>query len=435
MRSIRRQLLGALLASVVLAGAIAGGAVYYRARAEAGEILDYQLRQMALSLRDQAVLGPAASRPPTYGDEFDFAIEIWSADGTRLEYSQSRIEFPPVAHRGHASVHTAEGPWRTYTLQQPGVTIRVAQPMSIRDRLAAKAALRTLMPFFLLVPLLAVIVWFVVTRGLKPLETVARAVRSRSPASLDALDDRSVPQEVQPVVSSLNDLLERLTRALEMQRAFVADAAHALRTPLTALDLQIQLAERASDPGERAAAFEALKQGVERTTHLVEQLLTLARNEPEAAARPLAEVDLGALAAEAVANHAQLAETRGVDIGLAEREATGAVFGESDALRTLLSNLIDNALRHTPRGGKVDVSVRRTRAAALMEVVDTGPGIPTEERSRVFDRFYRGATDVQGSGLGLAIVKNIASRHGATVELDSGPQGRGLAVRVFFPAS
>jgi two-component system OmpR family sensor kinase len=307
--------------------------------------------------------------------------------------------------------------------------------MSIRDRLAAKAALRTLMPFFLLVPLLAVIVWFVVTRGLKPLETVARAVRSRSPASLDALDDRSVPQEVQPVVSSLNDLLERLTRALEMQRAFVADAAHALRTPLTALDLQIQLAERASDPGERAAAFEALKQGVERTTHLVEQLLTLARNEPEAAARPLAEVDLGALAAEAVANHAQLAETRGVDIGLAEREATGTVFGESDALRTLLSNLIDNALRHTPRGGKVDVSVRRTRAAALMEVVDTGPGIPTEERSRVFDRFYRGATDVQGSGLGLAIVKNIASRHGATVELDSGPQGRGLAVRVFFPAS
>lgn len=433
MRSIRRQLLVALLAAVLLAGAIAGAAVYYRAREEAGEILDYQLRQMAMSLRDQAVLGAAAPRPPTYGEDFDFAIEIWSAGGTRLEYSQSRIEFPSIAHRGYATLRTAEGPWRAYTLQRPGVTVRVAQPMTIRNRLAATAALRTLTPFFLLLPLLAVLVWFAVTRGLKPLETLAGAVRSRSSASLEPLDERSVPQEVQPVVSSLNDLLERLTRALEMQRAFVADAAHALRTPLTALHLQIQLAERASDPNERTAAFDALKQGVERTTHLVEQLLTLARNEPEAGARPMTEIDFGALAAEAVAAHAQLAETRGVDLGLAQREPGVAVNGEHDALRTLLSNVIDNALRYTPSGGKVDVSVRRTPEGALLEVVDTGPGVPPNERERVFDRFYRGATDVRGSGLGLAIVKSIASRHGATVQLDAGPGGRGLAVRVIFP--
>ena len=433
MKSIRRHLLVGLLGSVLVAGAIAGAAVYYKAHQETGEILDYQLRQMALSLRDQAVLGPAAPRPPSYGEDFDFAIEIWSADGTRLVYSQSRVEFPSIARRGYATVATAEGPWRTYTLQQRGVTVRVAQPMSIRDRLAVQASLRTLMPFFLLVPLLAVLVWFAVTRGLKPLETLANAVRTRSPASLTPLDERRVPEEVKPVVSSLNDLLERLTRALEMQRAFVADAAHALRTPLTALNLQIQLAERAADPNERAAAFGALEQGVERATHVVEQLLTLARHEPEAGGRAVSEVDLGTLAAEVVATDVTLAETRGIDLGLTQRDPDVAVTGERDALRTLLSNLVDNALRYTPPGGRVDVAVRRSDEGVVLEVSDTGPGIPPGERERVFDRFYRGsATDAPGSGLGLAIVSSIAARHGARAELADGPEGRGLAVRVVF---
>jgi two-component system OmpR family sensor kinase len=247
------------------------------------------------------------------------------------------------------------------------------------------------------------------------------------------LDERRVPEEVKPVVSSLNDLLERLTRALEMQRAFVADAAHALRTPLTALHLQIQLAERAADPNERAAAFDALKQGVERATHVVEQLLTLARHEPEAGGRAVTEVDLGALGAEVVASDAQLAETRGIDLGLTQRDIDVAVTGERDALETLLSNLVDNALRYTPPGGRVDVAVRRSDEGVVLEVTDTGPGIPTEERERVFDRFYRGsATDAPGSGLGLAIVSSIAARHGARVELGDGPEGRGLTVRVVF---
>jgi two-component system, OmpR family, sensor kinase len=434
MRSIHRQLLGALLVSVVIAAAIAGAAVYYQARQEAGEILDYQLRQMALSLRDQTVLGPAAPRPPAYGEDFDFAIEIWSADGAHLEYSQSRIEFPPLARGGHASVRTPDGAWRTYTLHQGRVTVRVGQSMAVRDRLAAKAALRTLTPFLLLVPLLAALVWFAVTRGLKPLDALAEAVRSRSSVSLQPIEARSAPREVQPVVASLNDLLARLTRALELQRAFVADAAHALRTPLTALHLQIQLAERAADASERAAAFGAVKEGVERTTHLVEQLLTLARNEPEAGARRVEQVDLGALAAEVVAAHAQLAETRGLDLGLARRDPDLTVEGEEEALRTLLSNLIDNALRYTPAGGKVDVCVRRTPEGALAEVVDTGPGIPPHERERVFDRFYRATSDVRGSGLGLAIVKSIATRHGGSVRLETGPHGRGLAVRVLIPA-
>jgi two-component system, OmpR family, sensor kinase len=433
MKSIRRGLLAGLLGSVVLAGAIAGAAVYFRAQNEAGVLLDYQLRQMALSLRDQA-LHAGAIGPPPFGNDFDFAIEIRTTDGSRIQYSQSRVRFPSNVVHGHVTVDTEDGAWRVYSLQQPGFTVRVGQPMSVRNDLAAKAALRTLTPFLLLIPLLALLVWFAVTRGLEPLSALANAVKSRSPVSLHPLDERHVPEEVKPVTAALNDLLARLTRALETQRAFVADAAHALRTPLTALRLQIQLAERASDPEERAAAFDTLKEGVDRATHLVEQLLTLARHEPEAVHRPLSEVDLAVLAAEVVAAYAQLAENHGVDFGLTRRDVNVFVHGDRDALGTLLSNLVDNALRYTDRGGRVDVAAVHTSGGPALEVIDNGPGIPPEERERVFDRFYRGAgTDVPGSGLGLAIVRSIAERHGARVALDPGPGGRGLTARVVFP--
>ncbi|MGZ5230196.1 MAG: ATP-binding protein [Burkholderiales bacterium] len=436
MRSIRRELLGGLLGSVLLAAAIAGAAVYYKAQDEAGALLDYQLRQMALSLRDQALHGGGTIGPPAFGDDFDFAIEIQTPDGARIQYSQSRVRFPSSTGGGHATFDTPDGAWRMYTLQQRDFSVRVAQPMSVRNELAAKAALRTLTPFILLVPLLGLLVWFAVTRGLRPLSVVADAMKARSPSSLHGLDERSVPQEIRPVTSALNDLLARLTRALETQRAFIADAAHALRTPLTALRLQIQLAERASDPAERAAAFETLKQGVDRTTHLVEQLLTLARHEPEAANRALSEVDLGELAADVVAAYAQLAEDQSIDLGLTQRDPHVVVHGERDALRTLLSNLVDNALRYTGRSGRVDVAALQTQQGPALEVTDNGPGIPSDERVRVFDRFYRRpGTDVPGSGLGLAIVQRIAERHGAKVSLDSGPAGRGLTARVKFAAS
>jgi two-component system OmpR family sensor kinase len=335
--------------------------------------------------------------------------------------------------RGYATVDIQAGRWRVYTLVQPGFAVRVAQPMRLRNEIAVRAALRTLAPFLLLVPLLGVLVWVFVTRGLKPLEALAAAVKSRSPTSLRPLDSR-VPQEIEPVVASLNDLLARLTRALEHQRAFVADAAHALRTPLTALNLQIQLAERAATPEERAAAFATVKDGVSRAIHLVEQLLTLARQEPGAADRPAASIDLGELASAVVAAYAPIAEAKDIDLGLARRDEGVEVTGEHDAVSTLLSNLVDNALRYTPNGGRVDVAAVRENDTSVLEVTDTGPGIAAEERERVFDRFYRvTGTNVAGSGLGLAIVGSIAEKHGAQVKLGEGPHGTGLRVTVVFP--
>jgi two-component system OmpR family sensor kinase len=221
-----------------------------------------------------------------------------------------------------------------------------------------------------------------------------------------------------------------------MQRAFVADAAHELRTPLTALRLQVKLAERAQDGAERAEAFATLRNGLDRATHMVEQLLTLAREEPSSVRRETADVDLGALASEVTGAHAPLAEAKNIDLGLARRETEVIIQGEARTIRTLLSNLVDNALRYTPSGGRVDVSVYRGDEGAVAEIVDTGPGIPAGELTRVFDRFYRrSGSDAPGSGLGLAIVKSIADRHGARVALDESPEGHGLRARVVFPLS
>jgi two-component system OmpR family sensor kinase len=339
---------------------------------------------------------------------------------------------PSRAFLGFAHERTADGLWRTFSLQRGGLTIQVAQPMSVRNRLAIGAALRTMSPFLLLLPLLGVLVWIAVGRELRPLESLARAVGRRSASALDPLPEAGLPDEVRPLVAELNELLERLGHALAVQRDFVADAAHELRSPLTALKLQIQLADRATDPAERASAFAALKAGVDRSTHVVEQLLTLARQEPDATEPPFASVDLALLAREVVAERSSLADAKHVDLGVACSDAA-TVAGDRDSLHVMLANLVDNAIRYTPPGGRIDVAAGSRGGTAVLEVIDSGPGIPAAERERVFDRFYRRpGNDAPGTGLGLAIVRKVAERHGAHVELDDAPGGHGLAVRVLF---
>jgi len=252
--------------------------------------------------------------------------------------------------------------------------------------------------------------------------------------ALEPLSEAALPSEVRPLVHALNGLLERLDHALVAQRSFIADAAHELRTPLTAVHLQAQLAERATSDAERAAALSELKGGLERATRLSEQLLALAREEPGVSERAPVSVDLGASARGIVADLAPLAAAKNIDLGLSEHPGV-QVRGDADAIATLISNLLDNAIRYTPLSGRVDVAVSSKDDAAALAVCDNGPGIAPEERERVFDRFYRGAAAhaARGSGLGLAIVRRIGERHGATVELGPGIDGKGLGVTVRFP--
>lgn len=432
MTSIRRHLLVALLGAIFVVVLIGGWATYRAARDEAGTLFDYQLKQIALSLRDQTFQG---STDALVGDEsLDYVIRVWGQDGLTIYYSRPHQALPELTQLGYSTPETREGEWRVFAIQYHGLTIAVAQPMRVRNRLAADAALSTLRPFFFLFPVLGVLIWILVTRGLQPLARIARSVQARTPDMLDPIHESEVPDEVRPLVLSLNDLLARLKTALQAQRDFVADAAHELRTPLTALQLQAQLVERASADGERTAALAELKSGLQRTTHAVQQLLTLARQEPGAAEYHLASISLAPLVRSVVVEHERLAEDRRIDLGVTLADENAVVSGDLDALRILLANLVANTLRHIPAGGRVDVSCTCRNGRACLEVADNGPGIPEGERERVFDRFYRrGGDNETGSGLGLSIVRTIADRHGAQVELGDSEAG-GLLVRVVFPA-
>ncbi|WP_354685386.1 ATP-binding protein [Cupriavidus necator] len=439
MRSIQRTLLWWLAAGLLAGIAIATALIYGQARQEANALFDYQMKQMAAALPSQfgnPVAPPFVGAPGdlTHADE-DVVIHIWDGSGRSLYLSHSHPALPPRAELGFSNVTTGQGEWRLYSMQLGPAVVQIAQPMSARRTLAARMALRTVAPLFLLLPLLGWLVWMAVGRGLRPLREIAAEVRSRDATTLAPLALRQMPDEIAPLSAALNQLLERLSHAIDTQRAFVADAAHALRTPLAALQLQAQLVERADSGPARDEAIARLRQGLERLTHLVTQLLTLARQEPGAAATPQEPVELRELAASVVAEMAQAALDRHIDLGLdgSEDRTPAMVRGDPDALRILLTNLLDNALAYIPAGSRIDVRVGRSadgRSVELM-VSDTGPGIAVEERERVFDRFYRLAdAPTGGSGLGLAIVAEIAQSHGARVTLeDAGP---GLRVRVVF---
>jgi two-component system, OmpR family, sensor kinase len=435
MRSIRRELLGWLSIGLLLAVAAAAIGTYWRARDEANALFDLELKEMAASLTGAPFAAgvPAGAGGPAAGT---LVIQIWDRSGVQVYLSQPERSLPQYAQLGFNTVSTRSGDWRVFSTLADEQIVQVAQPISARRELAASMALRTLVPLLTVVPFLALLVWITVTRGLRPLERVAIAVGLRSPAVLEPLVETDLPQEVQPLIAALNGLLGRLERALHAQQAFVADAAHELRTPLSALHLQAQLAERASGDADRRAAMADLRAGVQRLTRLVEQLLTLAREEPGVATRPFGPVDLAELARAVIADHAQLAAARNIDLGFADGGAgpPAIVAGDADALRTLVANLVANAVRYTPENGKIDVVAAVDDGGPALAVRDTGPGIPAAERDRVFDRFYRGAAAPgPGSGLGLAIVKSIADRHRAHVVLGDGLDGAGLGVTVRFP--
>jgi len=435
--SIRRRLLVWLLVGAVVAIAGAAIATYLRARDEANALFDYQLRQMAASLTD-APFAAAPPGAPVLGSGADaLIVQIWDRNGVQLFLSQPRRELPQHAQLGFTTVTTDSGEWRVFSTLAEGQVVQIAQPMSARRELAASMALRTIVPLLAALPFLALIAWITIARGLSPLDRVADAVGRRSPTVLEPLSEAGLPSEVQLLVHALNGLLERLDHALVAQRTFIADAAHELRTPLTAVHLQAQLAERATTDAERSAALSELKGGLERATRLSEQLLALAREEPGVSDRAPAAVDLGATVRTVVADLAPLAAAKRIDLGVSETSGV-QVRGDADALATLVSNLIDNAVRYTPAGGRVDVVVANEGDAALLSVRDDGPGIGPEDRERAFDRFYRGAAAyaaaaARGSGLGLAIVKRIAERHAAAVELGPGLDGKGLGVTARFP--
>ena len=410
---------------------------YRIARAEADAFFDAQLRETALLLRDEVQVFPGGARLPRAVPEYDFIVQVWSREGVRVYLSRPHEVVPGLTGSGPVDgSHAPAGRWRVFGVETGGGVIQVAQPMDVRERRAARLALRSLAPFAVLVPTLSILIAWIVARTVRPVRGFADALRRRRSDDVQPVAVDGLPDEVRPVAEALNELLARLRAALERERAFLADAAHELRTPLTALDLQAQAVIAARDD-DREARLADLRAGVARVARLVEQLLAIAREQHGATAAPV-PVDLDELVRRTVAEFVPLAEAAGIDLGIESADPV-RVAGDADALRRLLGNLLDNAVRYTPVGGRVDVAVgleAGTPSRAVVAVTDTGPGIPPEERERVFARFHRIAGTVgTGSGLGLALAQSIAGRHDGEIVLEAGPGGRGLRAVLRLPAA
>lgn len=433
--SLKRRLLGFVLASILLAATAWGIAAYRSALQDADATFDMHLQQMAHSLRGGVPLGLGFEDGEAGREGYDLFVQIWGPDGTQM-FRSARSALPPRAVLGFSDAKVDGRRFRVYSLQTPLQTVQIAQDMDAREARARALALRATLPMALVAPLLMLAVGWIITRSLASVERMRANVARRADNDLSPLPEQGLPEEVRPLVQELNLLFGRVGSAFAAQKNFVADAAHELRSPLTAIKLQAEALRRASDESSREAAIVRLQGGIDRSIHLVGQLLLLARQDSGEATStvPRGPVQLDELLNQCVTAALPLAQARGVDLGV-EHSDQATTQGDSGALRTLLGNLVDNAVKYAPQGGRVDVSLLAKYGAPIFIVEDNGPGIPEAERERAFDRFYRladGTTTAEGSGLGLAIVRAIATQHGAQVVLDQSERLGGLRATVRF---
>ncbi|AGB73196.1 two-component sensor histidine kinase protein (plasmid) [Rhizobium tropici CIAT 899] len=416
--SIRRTAFFWLAGLMATIGACAATTSYFLARNEASDFLDNQLRQIALYVgdtRSSPVTGPDSGAP--HDPEDDFVIQVWDAAGSTLRQSHPTIGIPRQSATGFADASTGSGSWRVYTLVAPDRTVQVSQDMSVREELAASAALQAALPIIVLIPLSLLTLSWIIDRIMARLNRLATAVASRDTTVDSPVPTDDVPAEVIPFVSSINLLLARLRALLEKQRRFISDAAHELRTPLSALQIQIDNLRHDDRDGRFSERLTELEAGIRRATSLVSKLLRLARYDAHETAPPPQPIDLVQLALDTIARLTPLAESRGIDLGITRRDKAVTIGALAD-FEIILDNLVENAVRYTPPNGTVDVAVAVAGREARIEVRDTGPGIAEEEMPRVFERFFRSRPqDSEGSGLGLAIAKAAAERQGARLTL------------------
>ncbi|MEO8037639.1 MAG: ATP-binding protein [Betaproteobacteria bacterium] len=434
-RSLKTRLV-VLLSVVIMAIAVVQAAVSYRtAREEANELLDLYIRGIALSLRG-SVVDAAAIVDPSAQDseaEFNVVVQIWDEGGRRVYRSQPPEGLPTLAFsEGYSTVDTSEGHWRVFATQSSGRRIQVAQRMDARRDMATGMAIRALWPILGFAPLLIVAAAWVVGFTLRPVDQTRRTLAEREASDLRPLPLDKMPAELHPLMREFNALLARVATLMEAQRRFVADASHELRSPLTAMKLQVRAVRLAMSDETRLVLLERLEAGLDRGQRLVEQLLVLAREECGVGIHDReSSMSLDDIAREVVAEHAPRAMQRSIDLGVVAPRRM-SISADQSSVRSLLHNLVDNAVKYSPRGGTVDVRVDWIDSKPCLIVSDNGPGIPESERARVFDRFYRIAgSEGSGSGIGLAIVAQIAMRLGATVRLTDGQSG-GLSVEVRF---
>ena len=412
---------------IVATGFLAAAVSFWFAYDEAQEFQDDSLRQIA-TLADADRLPSDGQRSLGAMDEDPEARIVVQRLAASAALDPARIALPVDLSAGFHTLDVGRTQWRVYVRTvKSGERIAVAQATQIRSEAARSSALRTLLPLLVLIPLLSFFSRYLVRASLAPVRALAHVADAQSEDRPAALPVAQVPEEVAPFVQSINRLLERINRMLEQQRRFIADAAHELRSPLTALSVQAQNLRHAGSLEALRERVIPLQAGIERARHLTEQLLNLARTQAGPAAE--ADVDVSAMARELIAEYLPLAEARGIDLGLDE-VAPLFLSASAEALRLILGNGLGNALKYAPQGGEVTLRLLSDHDNAVIEVVDNGPGIPVSERERVLEAFYRiPGTAGEGSGLGLAIAREAAIRLGGAVSLHGRPDGTGLIFR------
>jgi two-component system sensor histidine kinase QseC len=454
-RSLRGALLGTLLPMVAIAGIVAGALGYHDSLTETNELFDAKLAQSArlLALTTEAHLddghllgavlpvpeisatgnGDGLATVTGHAYETLLTLQVYTIDG-RLQLRSANVGESPLAplRPGFDRVDSSTGRWRTYTLLSGARWYQVGEHEHIREELAEEIAFETLLPQLVVLPLLALGIVCIVGWATRGIGSVTRAVASRAPDALEPIPLAPAPRELHGLLDAFNDLLGRNRRLMAQERRFIADAAHELRTPISALKLHAQNLEDCEDPAARAESLDGLLRGLSRCERLVQQLLDLARAEAGGAARVMSEVDLTALARDTLAELGPLALAAGRELALDTDADHLRVCGDAVLLRSLLRNLVDNALKHG--AGEVLVRLTREREQVVLGVQDQGAGLPAEEHAQVLQAFHRGSNAHSGgSGLGLSIVQRICERHAAELTIDA-PDGAGLRVSVRLPA-
>ncbi len=444
--SIRKRLLLLLLSMICSVWGIVTWRVYVDTQHEVEELFDANLAQSA-----RVLLGLIKHEMEEYTQGGQEWVGLENMLGHKYEH---KLAFLVGASNGYILVRSATAPkfpkpsndspsyndywldgylWRVFTLKSGQFFVQTGERYDIRDELISEIMSSTLSILLMALPLLALLIWLSVGNSFRPLQQVATDIASRTPEQLLPLDIDKIPLEIKALVNALNSLFTRLAHAFENERRFTADAAHELRTPLAGLKTQAQVAQRATTPQQRQQALQQILIGVDRATHLVAQLLTLARMDATQSL-PTSPVDLHELLSQLIIDLTPQALEEGIDLGL-EKTATACItLGNQEALYLMLRNLVDNAIRYTPAGGQVTVSLDNPQPSRLtLTINDTGSGIPPEQREQIFERFYRGENpNILGSGLGLSIAQKVSQLHQVKIQLNDVPNGRGLCVRVDF---
>lgn len=437
--SLKRRLL-LWLSGAVTIGVLIQAVVSYRVALDEVDLLsDYHMEHMALAIK-------SGLPPPAMPDEldtdapddgFDLVIQAWSVDGERVLGAASTEErLPQHLVEGFSTIQRNGHSYRVFVIKHDKGIIQVTNELSARNALARRLAWRTSTPVALMAPVLLLLVWAVVSWSLRPVEDARAQVAHRSHDDLSPLPEDGLAQELLPFVREINTLFDRIRKHLSSQQQFIADAAHELRSPLAALRLQVQSLQRADNSADIDMASRRLLEGIDRSTRLVEQLLVLARQEASAEAQAMEGADLSQVARLAVSDVLHHAMERQTDLGV-QQLASLKVQAPPDALRIALRNLLDNAIKYSPPGSVVDLSVQPLPSGQASVVVeDGGPGIPDDELPRVFDRFFRGQhPETMGSGLGLSIVRTITDKVGATISMGRSQRLGGLRVEIVFPVA